>query len=331
MFCSTIIPTVGRATLSRAVDSVLAQQFLQDNFEVIVVNDSGKPLPEAAWQHSERVRMITTHRYERCVARNSGAAIARGKYLHFLDDDDWLLPGALQTLWELGSIREAAWLYGSSQLVDRNDTPIIELHHEMDGNCFTQLMAGEWIPLQASLLRTADFFAIGGFHPLMAGAEDIDLTRRLALHGEVAGVRKLVAAIGMGVEKSTTDYHKGVTISRQARERIVDQPGVWRRMHQSAGNSYWYGRIVRIYLTSMVWNLQHRRAFTAASRAAFAMASLVTAVPSLFSPAFWRAVTSKYESATFIQGFQNAGRPVERRKPQNLKKESGDTLQKSKG
>ena len=45
MFCSTIIPTIGRPSLSRAVCSVLDQEFSHDDFEVIVVSDSRKPLP----------------------------------------------------------------------------------------------------------------------------------------------------------------------------------------------------------------------------------------------------------------------------------------------
>lgn len=119
MFCSTIIPTIGRPTLSKAVYSVLEQSFAADNFEVIVVNDTGRPLPEAGWQTSNKVQVITTNQRERSVARNTGAAIARGKYLHFLDDDDWLLPGALEHFWALSrQAGDAVWLYGGTQIVD---------------------------------------------------------------------------------------------------------------------------------------------------------------------------------------------------------------------
>ena len=44
VFSSTIIPTVDRPTLGRAVLSVLDQEFAEADFEVIVVNDSGAPL-----------------------------------------------------------------------------------------------------------------------------------------------------------------------------------------------------------------------------------------------------------------------------------------------
>jgi len=99
MFCSTIIPTVDRPTFARAVQSVLEQDFTTV-FQVINVNDFGSPLPEAEWQHSARVRVVDTDFREHSVARNMGAAIAKGRCLHFLDDD-MFLPDALNALWSL--------------------------------------------------------------------------------------------------------------------------------------------------------------------------------------------------------------------------------------
>ena len=313
MFCSTVIPTIGRPELSRAVCSVLEQTFTADDFEVIVVNDSGKPLPESKWQESERVQIIHTKRRERCVARNAGAAIARGKYLHFLDDDDWLLPGALENFWALARQSDANWLYGSSQLVDRQGQPLIQLHHGMNGNCFIQTMAGEWIPLQSSCIKTEAFFAIGGFSPLILATQDVDLCRRIALRGDLGGISNPIACIGMGIEGSVTDYNRGPIYSRQAREKILNEPGVFARMRASANSSYWYGRIVRVYLTSAIWNLQHRKIFTMASRIMFAIAGVASVNWRILSPAFWRAVTKAYESETFLRGFREANRGAERK------------------
>lgn len=315
MFCSIIIPTIGRVELSRAVESVLQQNFTNADFEVIVVNDSGRSLPDANWQYSTRVQVIHTTQRERSVARNTGAAIAKGEYLHFLDDDDWLLPDALETFWQLaGKNPMAAWLYGGSQLVDRAGHPIIKLIHQMSGNCFIQVMAGEWLPLQSSCIKTKHFFARGGFNPQITGPEDIDLCRRIALYGDMAVTSNLVACIGMGVEKSTTDYDRSPIYSRWAREAILDEPGVFSRMLDSADNAAWTGRILRIYLTSVVWNLQHKKGFTAASRLAYGVVSLLTAKGHLFSPDYWNAIAKNYESETFARGFQEANRPIEYRK-----------------
>jgi len=304
VFCSTVIPTVGRPTLSRAVESVLNQTFTAENFEVIVVNDSGQPLPKTDWQRSARVQIINTYRRERSVARNTGAAIAKGRYLHFLDDDDWIVPDAWQTLWTLAETSDAAWLYGSSQLVDRQGKPIIQLHHGLNGNCFVQVMAGEWIPLQASLIEGKTFFTVAGFNPLISGPEDVDLLRRIALHSDIAGTQRIVAHIAWGEQGSTTDYDHHPEMSRWAREIILNLPGVFTRMRTSATSSYWHGRIVRAYLTSMVWNLQRKHLFRAASRAIFGCAELVLASPHFLSPSFWRAVTRPYVSETFLKGFQ---------------------------
>lgn len=304
MFSSTIIPTIGRDTLTRAVESVLEQSFTADTFEVIVVNDTGRPLPPAPWQNAANVRVITTNKRERCVARNTGAAVAHGHYLHFLDDDDWLLPGALQEMWQLAQAApQAHWLYGGAQLVDRRNQPLIELYHGMNGNCFVQIMAGEWMPLQTSFIQNKAFFAIGGFHPLVLATQDVDLCRRISLHGDLAESRALVACIGMGTENSSTDYARAYQYSRWAREQILDEPGVFSRLRGSADTPYWQGRMVRAYLTSAVWNLQRGNGFTAVSRTLFGLAALTLTGLNVFSPDFWRAISKRYVSRSFLDGF----------------------------
>ena len=159
MFCTTIIPTVNRPTLAQAVNSILDQDFSREDFEVIVVNDSGSPLEETGWMKSERVRVINTDHLERCVARNTAAAMARGKYLHFLDDDDWMLPGAFEALWKLAEQdKKATWLYGGYNLVNDQGDLLEECRPDEQGNCFVRFVAGEWLPLQAAIIASSAFF-----------------------------------------------------------------------------------------------------------------------------------------------------------------------------
>ena len=306
MICSVIIPTIGRPSLVRAVESALQQSAADEDFEVLVINDSGVPLESANWQESDRVQIITTNRRERSIARNTGASAARGKYLHFLDDDDWLAPGAFQHLWQLGRSSDAKWLYGMTQLMDRQERPLIRLRHGLHGNCFTQVMAGEWIPLQASWIERKSFLRIGGFNPLLTGPEDVDLLRRIVLEEGVAETPNLVAHLLMGVEGSTTDYVRHPQASRAARELILDEPKTRNRMRSSATDPSWQGRRLRIYLTSAVWNLQRRRLWTAASRMVSSIASMLTS--GIFSKTFWQAVSRPYASVTFERGFQDARR-----------------------
>jgi glycosyltransferase involved in cell wall biosynthesis len=299
---STIIPTIGRPTLSRAVTSML-DQGCADDWELIVVNDSGRLLPKADWQGQEHVRVLETDRRERSVARNAGAALARGRHLHFLDDDDWLLPGALNRFRDLCRNSTAGWLYSGSRLVDSAGTTLVELHHDLSGNCFIQVMAGEWIPLQASLISSAAFFACGGFNPLAPPAEDIDLCRRILFHHNVEGIRDVTACIERG-PGSTTDHRRSLVLSRAAREMILEDPDALARMRASAHSSYWRGRIVRCCLTSGVWNLQHRKLLLALSRCQTGLWETALAHRHILASDFWHAVLHAHQSETFARGFR---------------------------
>ena len=294
MFCSTIIPTINRPTLSRAVISVLDQNFSARDFEVIVVNDSGQPLPETDWQASERVRVINTNRRERSVARNTGAAIARGKYLHFLDDDDLLLPDALEAFWKLEQEKEndAIWLYGSYQTVDNYGNIIEIFHPEIEGDLFAILVSGESIPFQASLLKTECFYACGAFDPdpIIRGVEDRDLGRRYAFAGQVAYTPTTVAEIRIGEQGSTTNWKTIAEGDRWGREKALSMPNTFTRLRGSATSNYWHGRVCRAYIASMVWNLQRRNLFTAANRAT---ASLAFTGLHALSLEFWNGLRTK--------------------------------------
>jgi glycosyltransferase involved in cell wall biosynthesis len=308
VFFSTVIPTIARPTLSRAVHSVLDQDFDVDEFEIIVVNDTGSPLPEADWQGFDCVHVINTNKRTQAVAYNTGASIAKGKFLHFLDDDDWMLPGAFGWLRHLTQqIKDAAWYYGGTQIVDRKGNYIIQLRHHLEGNIFAQVMAGEWVPQQSSLINTEAFFAVGGFNPLLKASEDIDLLRKIMLNGDIAYINEIVSAVGMGIEGSSAPRHLDSFYRQLAREDVINESIAFQRMQQSASSGFWKGRVVRVYLTSMVWNLQHRKWLIAVSRLIHGLSSCLIAGTNIIKKEFWHAILYNYKSRTFARGFRETG------------------------
>lgn len=84
----------------RAIDSLLAQTM--PDFEAIFVDD-GSPdrsadiISEAA-AHDSRLRLIRKENGGVASARNAGLDAARGKYIFFLDPDDWVEPDAAEQL-----------------------------------------------------------------------------------------------------------------------------------------------------------------------------------------------------------------------------------------
>jgi glycosyltransferase involved in cell wall biosynthesis len=290
MFVSTVIATIGRSSLTRSVESVLSQGLAPADFEVIVVNDSGCPLSSAGWQNSGQVRVLDTLRRERCVARNTGAATARGTYLHFLDDDDWMLPGGMNELRKVAVAGSAAWIYGTSRLVDRDERLLVEHNIGAIGNAFIQVMAGEWLPLQSSLIRADNFFEAGGFDPRLTVCQDKDICRRVALRGDLASTRAAVVCILRDRGRSTTAYDRATAYSIWSRDNVLCENGAFSRMWSSANSPYWRGRFVRAYLTCAFWSLRRGRVIHALNRGTEAAAGFIRSAADLISPAFWSAL-----------------------------------------
>jgi glycosyltransferase involved in cell wall biosynthesis len=308
MFISTVIPTIGRVTLARAIYSVLDQDFEAENCEVIVVNDSGRDLPREPWQKLHNVHMLSTNRLNRSIARNTGAAIATGRYLHFLDDDDWMLPGAFYAFWAATRNSPAAWFHGGFRMVDNAGAQIADVFHDETGNCLINLISWEWLPLQASIVDANAFFKVGGFamlESLKGGFEDIHLTRQIAAKYEFLKVPKLVACIRSGDPGSTTNLADMFIQNQQSREKILESPGSYQRLVASARdnptrNEYWKGKVVYYALVSAVKNFRARRLFTAGSRLLLALGGLLTAGRYLLHSEFWHGATKPHSSRVWL-------------------------------
>lgn len=101
---SIIIPVYNvEQYLRKCLDSVLEQSYKGD-YEVICVNDGSTDgslaiLEEYAKQNSKIV-VIDSPNGGTASARNLGLNAAKGKYIWFVDSDDWVLPQSLEVLAE---------------------------------------------------------------------------------------------------------------------------------------------------------------------------------------------------------------------------------------
>lgn len=89
------------AYLPRCIESVLSQDFT--NYELILVDDgspdkSGKICEEYASRYPQIIKVIHKKNGGLPSARLAGLQQASGKYIMFLDSDDYLLPNALTVL-----------------------------------------------------------------------------------------------------------------------------------------------------------------------------------------------------------------------------------------
>lgn len=97
MKLSIIIPTYNaEAYLPQCLDSILAQE--HSGCEVIVVDDGSTDGTAALLEHYPDVKVVHQENRGMSTARNRGLDEARGEYILFVDSDDLLTDGALETL-----------------------------------------------------------------------------------------------------------------------------------------------------------------------------------------------------------------------------------------
>lgn len=187
---SVVIPTRNRRErLERAIRSVRGQTLAA--WELVVVDDaSSDDTPSfLAGLRDPRIRTACLVQHgERSAARNRGLGLASSPAVLFLDDDDELLPGALEALTEalarhpnasasVGAvIQEADGLRRSPSAPKRSTCVDVRL----------ELLAG-WVALGGqSLFRRSVLSEVGGWKVGLSVAEDQELWLRVSQRGPVA-------------------------------------------------------------------------------------------------------------------------------------------------
>jgi len=82
--------------VSEAIESALA--IVEDDCEIIVVDDGSKDESLAIISEYEGLHLVAKENGGQASALNAGFAAARGRYVHFLDSDDLLVPDALNVI-----------------------------------------------------------------------------------------------------------------------------------------------------------------------------------------------------------------------------------------
>lgn len=102
---SVIVPVYNVSKyLAKCLDSLICQELKPEEYEIIVVNDgSTDNSEEISRQYEEKYSNIKVVRQKNqglSGARNTGIKLAHGKYIQFVDSDDYLQPNVLKTLVE---------------------------------------------------------------------------------------------------------------------------------------------------------------------------------------------------------------------------------------
>ena len=147
---SIIVRNSNRPTLSETLDSVALQTY--PKIEVVLVNAKGATHSDVGeWCGNFPIRLIDSHEpLPRSRAANVGLKAAHGKYLIFLDDDDWLKADHINNLVQaIETHPHIKVVYSSAACVDENNNPLPnKFGQPFDA---TRLLAGNYIPIHTAL------------------------------------------------------------------------------------------------------------------------------------------------------------------------------------
>jgi glycosyltransferase involved in cell wall biosynthesis len=162
--------------LAAAIGSVLAQT--DRNLELIVVDDGSTDTTAEVVRRFGDDRMLYLNQPNRGVsaARNAGAGRARGEWLVFLDNDDELVPEALE---RFAAVGESDLIVAGVTRVSENGSErrtVLPDRVVVLEKRFSPLLAG------AFAIRRSLFAAVGGYDEALAYSENTELAWRVRSH-----------------------------------------------------------------------------------------------------------------------------------------------------
>jgi glycosyltransferase involved in cell wall biosynthesis len=179
---SIVVPCFNQGRyLPSAIESCLAQT--HRNIEVVVINDgSSDNTAEAAARYSS-IRYIAQENRGVAEARNAGLQHSRGEYVQFIDADDRLTPGAIESHLHCFSghpeagfvVGDIEWIDEEGQCTGRGNWPLLE------AKFYEELLRVNHVANTIAVLFRRDVLEqIGGFKSFFAPAEDYELLLRAA-------------------------------------------------------------------------------------------------------------------------------------------------------
>ncbi|MDH3380731.1 MAG: glycosyltransferase family 2 protein [Gammaproteobacteria bacterium] len=185
--------------ICKAVESVLAQDYVHK--EILIVDDgSTDGTAEALGRYGNRIKVLRQSNRGLSGARNAGIQAARGKYVAFLDADDYWLPGKLREQVNLLERHPEIGFCSTATRVENESGEEIRTWDCCNSNApFLWVLferhsavagSGSAVAARRVLLEKA-----GGFDETLAGLEDIDMWMRLAAITEYRCIKKELAVV----------------------------------------------------------------------------------------------------------------------------------------
>jgi glycosyltransferase involved in cell wall biosynthesis/SAM-dependent methyltransferase/Tfp pilus assembly protein PilF len=189
-FISICIPTYNRANLiNDAIQSVLTQSY--KNYEIVIVDDGSTDNTAEVVKgfNSDKIRYVRKEHSGAPSTRNRCVEEARGEFLLWLDDDDILLPDALEQYYNNCCKYPEADIHYCYLVIRHEDGPE-EVYRYPEWYKNTRSLLGSLIFTNqfsnvALLIRKSVYEKIGGYNLNFPRAHDYEFFARIAQYGRL--------------------------------------------------------------------------------------------------------------------------------------------------
>lgn len=264
-FFSIILPTYNRADfIEKAVHSVINQTY--EGWELIVVDDGSEDNTKEliSGLNNSKILYFWQENQGRSIARNNGIAKARGKYICFIDSDDYYEVDFLEKLYQGLQVKgfPVAFFF-SNVILEKGTTRQIIDYPEIQGNPLEYFLLNSVGTIQGCLhYRILKEFK---FDPDLSIGEDLALWIQVAdkypvhyfpTHAVVAGVHENRSINRRSFNSGANDLatlKKIFSVNRQQKNKISRSIKNWRLSNSLSSIGFFY--LLNGKRTKSIWFL----------------------------------------------------------------------------
>jgi len=201
-----IITTYNHANyLSKSIQSVINQSY--SNFEIIIIDDGSTDNTKQVISNFPNIIYFYQTNSGLSSARNSGINLAKGKYIIFLDADDWLFPKAIETNLKYHQNNTSlAFVSGNHFKFFINDNSIVTYKVVVESDHYLHFLKSNYVGMHATVMYNQEILKEYTFDQTLRTCEDYDMYLKISKKHLVLHHSEFIAAYRLHSSNMSANY-----------------------------------------------------------------------------------------------------------------------------
>ena len=205
IFFSVIIPTFNREReLKIALNSVFEQT--ENDYEIIIIDDHSddNTIDWLRTLKDPRIKVLMNHQKKGAAsARNIGVEASKGRWIAFLDSDDWWRPNKLEVVKKSIEENPNSNVFYSASIFHKGTTQTSHPKRILQNDKDISLFSGKFnfVGALPSVVMSREIFdKVGGFDANFPARQDMDMYIRLSKIGKFHFINEELVEVSLDSE-----------------------------------------------------------------------------------------------------------------------------------